>query len=121
MTAVTKYENADLPTDVNLDLDDARTPSAVLGVFRSLGFDPSDDEADGIRSLTVVEDKNTLVKVPFMAIRWRFNEGDMGRFVSVECMDERGNLFVINDGSTGILAQFEELTEHRAKNGHKAP
>lgn len=118
----------DTPTTPGTDVDlrdallEVRTPAEAQALFLSMGFDPNDDDADGIRSIEVV-DKDTLVGVPFLALRWQWNESDEygGEFVFVECMKEDGTIVVINDGSTGLFQQLRDLTDHRMQNGHAAP
>ena len=65
-----------------------------------------------------VVDKKHLVGVPFIIMGWGFTEGDRGMFVSLlaltktEVPDTNGNRVtrvVINDGGTGIRAQWEAL------------
>lgn len=63
----------------------------------------------------VVADKGTLVKVPFVGLRWRFTEGDMGSFVSLEIVTEDGRRLVVNDGSTGIYRQLRTLTDETGR------
>lgn len=58
----------------------------------------------------VVEDKSHLVGVPFVGLRWRFNKGDAGEFVSMEVVTEDGRRLIVNDGSTGIYQQLLRLT-----------
>ena len=61
----------------------------------------------------VVDDKGTLCGIPMVFLQWRFNEGDMGTFVSIEAVTEDGRKVVINDGSTGILPQMQKFTEKK--------
>ena len=72
-------------------------------------------------------EKARLVGVPFIIMGWRFNQGDKGVFVSLTAvtklpvLDQQGNprtRVVINDGGTGIRAQWEaEVYSGRAKPG----
>ena len=74
-----------------------------------------------------VVDKKHLIGVPFIIMGWGFTEGDRGLFVSLlaitktEVPDENGNKVnrvVINDGGTGIRAQWETLcASNKAKPG----
>ena len=62
------------------------------------------------------DDKRRLVGVPLMFVFWTFNDGDNGEFVSAHVVqfDRAGKIngkFIINDGSTGILAQLKEYSE----------
>lgn len=58
----------------------------------------------------VLEEKDRLIKVPFVAIKIdRHEKGDHGPFVSLHIVTSDGRKYIINDGSTGIFAQVEEL------------
>lgn len=129
MTAATKSTEV---TATRLDqkvLDTFTTPQAMQDYFASLGFDPFDNEADGIKSLRLIKDKNELVGVPFMLVEWRKTEstevkrkGAPVYFSSAEAMlIETGEKVIINDGGTGIHEQLVTLTEHRIANNHPAP
>lgn len=63
----------------------------------------------------VLEDKAHLVGVPFVGLRWRFNAGDAGEFVSLEVITEDGRRLIINDGSTGIYRQLKRLTDETGR------
>lgn len=63
----------------------------------------------------VVEDKGHLVGVPFVGLRWRFNKGDAGEFVSIEIVTEDARRLIINDGSTGIYQQLKRLTDETGR------
>ena len=77
-------------------------------------------------NLTVVNkaDKDALINVPFMIVDYRFQEGDSGPFVSVVIVTKNpisidggtpSSKFVVNDGSTGIMAQLERIEAERAE------
>lgn len=72
-------------------------------------------------SLFNTEDKDKLCGVPMMILDWRFNNGDMGTFVSLtvayKTSDGGMGKVIVNDGSTGICAQIEDL----ANRGITAP
>lgn len=70
-----------------------------------------------------VVDKATLVGVPFLAIEWRFNEGDYGDegFVSVQAITKNDDKVIFNDGSTGVCAQLRLVTRQRRDKKHPAP
>lgn len=66
------------------------------------------------------EEKMKLVDVPFFILHMSFNEGDHGEegFVSLTIMTGDDKRFVINDGSSGIRSQCEELvTENQGRFG----
>lgn len=111
-----------------------RTESATLdtiaAAFAESGVNVFDDETDGIYNLELIEDKDFLRGLPFMITRWRFNtsdkfkddEGNDGVFVSVEIAyqtDPNGPIRtgVFNDGSSGVCAQLQKITENRKAKG----
>lgn len=73
----------------------------------------------------VVSDKDKLLGVPFVIVSYAFHEGDMGPFVSATIVTknlisiEGDNVckIVINDGSTGILAQLLVIESKRIERG----
>lgn len=77
------------------------------------------DEVLG-NGFTVISDKNVLVGVPMILLEWRFNDGDQGKFVSVSAVarTELGmKKVIVNDGSTGIMAQLSAYTNKTGKDG----
>jgi hypothetical protein len=74
------------------------------------------DSADLGDGFALVEDKMTLIKVPFIILAANFSEGDykredgtIGTFVSCRIVTEDGRKLVLNDGSTGIHDQIQML------------
>lgn len=76
-------------------------------------------------------DKSTLVGVPFIVLRWRFtvpaegkprysteNNPD-GEFVSVECITDKDQKVVFNDGSSGVYAQLKAVSSTGRQQGGK--
>lgn len=126
-TTGTELTRATLTDEQIVSFQAGVTSIEQLGaLFSQDGFNPYDDESDGILSLSVIENKDELVNKPFMILRWRFNESDRygegGLFVSMEIAFETvnpqtGNRMmhygVLNDGSTGIRDQMIRLTERR--------
>ncbi len=112
----------DVETSINLsELDKLTDTQAILQWFAQYGADVDNNEVDGIVSLDIVKEKDSLIGVPFLIKSWRFNEGKYGEFVSAEIVFENGNLAVLNDGSTGIAQQLREVTDNRTKAGHPLP
>lgn len=72
---------------------------------------------------SVVKENSTLIGVPFLIIGWKFNEGKFGPrgFVSAEIVTKHNEKLIINDGSTGILAQLSVVTDQRIARGHAHP
>lgn len=66
------------------------------------------------------ENKGVLVGKPCLFVRWQFNQGDMGEFVSVDVLtrndDGSEQRYILNDGSTGIYAELKTLTEKKGVN-----
>lgn len=65
----------------------------------------------------LLQDKDKLIKSPFVIIQWRFTAGDFGGFVSAAVVTKGGDKFIINDGSTGIMAQLMELSQKHKRFG----
>lgn len=63
------------------------------------------------------KDKSKLVDVPFALVYWRLNDGTYGGFVSALVVTERGDKFIVNDGSTGMYRQLAEITATTGKTG----
>lgn len=67
----------------------------------------SDVIGDGFKLL---ENKDQLIEVPFLALSWDFHQGDHGEFASVKVVTRDGQKYVVNDGSTGIRDQLMQFT-----------
>lgn len=130
----TEVTRASLTDDDIVSMQVGVTSLAQLdSLFTSQGYSTADDEADGILSLSVIENKDELVGRPFQMLRWRFNAsdkyGDGKQFVSIEIAFEDRDIndnriltfAVLNDGSTGIMNQMLALTERRKASGHSDP
>jgi hypothetical protein len=72
----------------------------------------SDVIGDGFKLL---DNKDQLIGVPFLAVQWDFHEGDHGEFVAMKVMTQDGQKFIVNDGSSGIRDQVMAYT---AKTGN---
>lgn len=68
----------------------------------------------------ILKEKDQLVGVPFLVLMMQFNSSDKfdkdGEFVSLHVITEKGDKWIVNDGSTGIMAQCQRY----AKAGHSA-
>lgn len=119
----------DVATIDTTPLNNLVSRDAILAFFADAGINVNDNEADGIKSLDIVDNKDKLIGVPFLIVQWRFNESDKyknedgtnGTFVSAEIMLTDGTLLVLNDGSTGIARQLRELSDRRIEAGHGMP
>lgn len=69
---------------------------------------------DGFRLL---DNKDQLIEVPFLALAWDFHQGDHGEFVSVKVVTRDGLKFVLNDGSTGIRDQLMQYSADKSQYG----
>lgn len=72
---------------------------------------------------TMLDDKDALLNVPFIAVHWTFAPGDYGQeFVIMRVLTERGDKYIIVDGGTGVCQQMREFTtEHRRNAGLLVP
>lgn len=68
----------------------------------------SSDFGDGF---TVVENKDSLLKVPFLVLSWNFSEGEFGDMVVMRIVTRAGDKLVLIDGSTGIREQMRKIGE----------
>lgn len=68
----------------------------------------------------ILKEKDQLVGVPFLILMMSFNSsekfGEGGEFVSLHVITEKGDKWIVNDGSTGIMDQCKRY----AKAGHSA-
>lgn len=69
---------------------------------------------DGFKLL---ENKDQLIGVAFIAVTWDFHQGDHGEFVSVKLMTKDGQKFIVNDGSSGIRDQLIGYTNKKGTQG----
>lgn len=69
---------------------------------------------DGFKLL---DNKDQLIEVPFLALAWDFHQGDHGEFVSVKVVTRDGLKFVMNDGSTGIRDQLMQYSAEKNQYG----
>lgn len=64
----------------------------------------------------VLDDKNRLIGVPFVAVKMDEHTSDLnggGLFVTMHVVTQDGRKFIVNDGSTGICAQVQELWKRK--------
>lgn len=59
----------------------------------------------------VLEDKTRLLDTEFVVVRYGEHKSDKGsgKFATMHVITRDGNKFVVNDGSTGIMAQLAEI------------
>lgn len=83
------------------------------------------DAADEIGSgFVLLKDKNKLVDVPFIILSFSFPEGDFtdenglkSHFSVMRVVTERGDRYVVVDGSTGIYDQLDQFYGRSGRNG----
>lgn len=69
---------------------------------------------DGFKLL---ENKDQLIGIPFIAVTWDFHQGDHGEFVSAKVMTRDGQKYIVNDGSSGIRDQLMGYTAKKNTQG----
>lgn len=74
----------------------------------------SDVIGDGFKLL---ENKDQLIEVPFLALSWDFHQGDHGEFASLKVVTRDGAKYVVNDGSTGIRDQLMSYSAETGRYG----
>lgn len=116
-TDVVNSETGEIVAGKPQSFDDATLASMVswddaIKALESAGM-VATDAAEYGTGFDVV-DKATLVGIPFVAIEWRFNEGDYGQpYVAIKVMTKDGRKGVVIDGGTGIRDQMVKVTEDR--------
>lgn len=71
----------------------------------------SEEIGDGFKML---DNKDQLIEVPFLAVSWDFHQGEHGEFVAVKLMTKKGDKYILIDGSTGIRDQLIGYTNKTA-------
>lgn len=103
-----KYANEDLSSLTSFE-------EAMALVQRELGeaavVDASQAIGDGFKML---DNKDLLCGVEFLAIGWNFTMGDFGEFVAAKVVTRDGQKYVLIDGSTGI---YQQISEYSGKTG----
>lgn len=62
---------------------------------------------------SVLDNKNVLIGVPFIAVKIDQHTGDHGLFTSLHVVTAEGRKYIVNDGSTGIHDQIVELYKRK--------
>jgi hypothetical protein len=81
--------------------------------FDELLSDPTLDKVAGADEVFNKENKDHLIRVPFVVVGVSFNKGDQGEFASLTCIDHENRTIVINDGGTGIRRQMVSYLQAR--------
>ena len=112
-----------IPTFDTGKLVDMQSWDDLAEIFDEAGVELSFADkvlGDGFAILDT-KDKMTLIGKPMALLEWRFNEGSMGRFVSIRAVVKAGKnntdirKVIINDGSTGIMRQLDQFTAQTGK------
>lgn len=104
--------------DVLGDIKSFKDALSIVGSITDV--ESFDDYGTGFNVLDT-KAKNRLVGVKFVIVEWQFNKGDQGGFVSFTCVTEDNTKYVVNDGSTGIYKQLQNVTTKRMEKGHANP
>lgn len=86
----------------------------ALGEYGEL-VDASDEIGTGVE--LVNKDKDSLIGVKLVILELRYNESDIGEFVSALAVTEHGRKVVINDGSEGIYKQLKTWSDRTGRRG----
>lgn len=83
-------------------------------------YGPMDSIAEHLGNgftLLADKDKARLIGKSMIILQVSFNQGTYGRFASALVVTQDNMRLIVNDGSTGIYMQLEELTERLGRNG----
>lgn len=118
------YQNSNnrIPDEVLNKLTDT---SAVAEFFESQNAELEDYADEYGSGFEILERKDKLVDVPFLVVSWTFNtskdypnpDGTPGVFVTAYVITEKGDKYIVNDGSTGIRNDLYRVTELRRQKG----
>lgn len=97
--------------------------SDVASLFDSVGaqVETADDYGNGFELVQNENGKAALVGVPLIILGWTFGDGDYGKFVTMFIVTKDGRKLIVNDGSTGICKQLENITRQRTERGVNQP
>lgn len=103
------------------DLRNIKSLDDALALMDS--FDGAEDFSDYGSGFEVIDNKDVLIGVPFLAMEWRFTRSKQygGEFVSILTITKDGVKGIVNDGSTGICAQMRRVTDERIAAGRRNP
>lgn len=74
----------------------------------------SDVLGDGFKML---ENKDTLIGVPFFAVAWNFTMGDHGEYVAVKLITQDNQKLIVTDGSSGIYQMLAHYSKQTGRKG----
>lgn len=103
------------PTKPDVDALRFKTPKDVTFGDVLQGLTDAGDIVDGREfgtgyAVLGKDEKGRLAGVPFIIQDWTMNEGDFGSFVSLTILTQSNERLILNDGSTGIAKQMEEIS-----------
>jgi hypothetical protein len=65
------------------------------------------------------DQKARLIGLKCVFLKWKFTDGDFGRFVNVAVITQDGAKYILNDGSTGICEQLWDYTQTTGKDAFR--
>lgn len=103
----------------NETLNKLRNTSDVAEYFQAVAADLEDYSDEYGSGFEILDKKERLVDEGFVIVAWQFNTSKEygGKFVTAYVITERGDKFILNDGSTGIRDQLYKVTETRRARG----
>lgn len=105
LESVNTMTNAVAKIDVNDD-DFMRGLVSFEDISKAFGGEIVDAASMLGDGFELLKDKNLLVGVPLIVVKHKQASGDHGQFSAAHIVTEKGDRYVIVDGSTGIHAQL---------------
>lgn len=122
-TDVDKFANTGngiVPVYRNDDLQGIETFEDALALMREQYGDTGVITADEVigNGFALLSNKDHLIGVPFALVKWQFYPGKFANnFVTIMVVTSEGKKYLVNDGSKGLCAQLEALTETNGRQG----
>jgi len=108
--AVRQFSNEDL-------LNISSFEDAIALVNEAYGDVLTADEVIG-NGFRMLGDKHKLVGVPFVAVQWKFFDGDYGTsYTNMMVVTDRGDRYLVNDGGAGITKELMEFSARSDRMG----
>lgn len=120
-TAVsTETSTVTIPTYRDADMLQVQTFEDALNLMiETYGSDGviTADEVLG-NGFGLLSNKDLLCGVPFLCMKWQFYPGKFAdNFVTIMVVTQKGEKYLVNDGSTGLCKQLWELTQNTGRQG----
>jgi hypothetical protein len=108
--AVRQFTNEDL-------LNISTFEDALALVAETYGDVLAADEVIG-NGFRMLANKEKLVGTPFVAIQWKFFDGDYGsKYTNLLVVTDRGDRYLVNDGGAGITRDLMEYSTRTSRMG----